>query len=222
MNVLIPIENDKNADKVALLDVTSVNVEVFNKTTYVSFIVKDSMRVYKYTKGVISVNELVKNQFIDLTTDWVKVDSIEDERNNFYKNEKVLAAFRAVLSKAPSVVFLRLLTKDEKVLFTAIMSKDVSVITSAPNASLDALLVKLENAAIEYNEYCAHIRRLRKMVISKINSLLPQLPHHKLSAKNFDNYLVRLILNNDYYTLSYYSEESIEAAVETFIKSSRI
>ena len=101
------------------------------------------------------------------------------------------------------------------------MSKDVSVITSAPDASLDALLVKLENAVIEYNEHCANIRRLRKMVISKINNLMPQSPRY-LSAKDIDNYLIRLILNNDYYTLSYYSEESIEAAVETFIKSSRI
>lgn len=222
MQVIVPIFNESNKEKVTLLDVASMEIEVFNNTTYVSFIVEDYSYFYKYTKGIISINELVKNQVIDLTTDWIEVKSFEEERDNFYKNKKVLAAFGAVISKAPSIIFLRLLTKDEKVLFTAIMSKDVSVITSAPNASLDALLVKLENAVIEYNEYCAHIRRLRKMVISKINSLLPQLPHHKLSAKNIDNYLVRLILNNDYYTLSYYSEESIEAAVETFIKSSRI
>lgn len=220
MKVILPNSNEENKSKVTILDVASMEIEVFNNTTYVSLIVEDYSYFYKYTKGVISINELVKNQVIDLTTDWIEVKSFEEEHDNFYKNKKVLDAFGAVLSKAPSVVFLRLLTKDEKMLFTAIMSKDVSVITSAPSDALNALLAKLENAVIEYNEHCANIRRLRKMVISKINNLIPQSPLHHLSAKNIDNYLIRLILNNDYYTLSYYSEESIEAAVETFINSS--
>lgn len=222
MQVIVPIFNESNKEKVTLLDVASMEIEVFNNATYVSFIVEDYSYFYKYTKGVISINELVKNQVIDLTTDWIEVKSFEEERDNFYKNKKVLAAFGAVISKAPSIIFLRLLTKDEKMLFTAIMSKDVSVITSTPSDVLNALLVKLENAVIEYNKHCANIRRLRKMVDSKINNLMSQSPLYPMHVKNIDNYLIRLILNNDYYTLSYYSEESIEAAVETFIKSSRI
>lgn len=218
MNVLIPIENEKNADKVALLDVTSVNVEVFNKTTYVSFIVKDSMCVYKYTKGVISVNELVKNQFIDLTTDWVKVDSIDDERNNYNRNVILLKEFNNITKEIPDIVFLRYLEDYEKPLFTALKCCDVSVINATSDEVCDKLISRLDTAASNYRRSCYYVDSLTDKLINALSSLRAQYMVNSLLVKNIDTYIVRLVLDSEYLALSFFSIDEIKAAVETFFE----
>ena len=47
MKVILPNSSEENKSKVTILDVASIEFEVFNNTTYLSFIVEDYSYFYK-------------------------------------------------------------------------------------------------------------------------------------------------------------------------------